>query len=95
MYLEVKFAARMDSPACVDLSHKKVSLSMGQPSEKTEKQLENEGDGRQTLVVEALCRSDGSLILFKLKVNLFSTVTDFEMSPDFEVDSSDFELLQK
>lgn len=50
IFIEVKFATRFDSPACLDISEFDFHFS----------------EDRKELFMEALCRNDGKLLRYKL-----------------------------
>lgn len=62
VYLEVKFATRFDSPACLDLSDHEYSIS---------------ADG-QTINIAAMCTNDKKLLHYKLNLKLNDAVLALE-----------------
>ena len=61
-FVQVKFATRFDSPACLDTSNLRVTL----------------GEDKRSLVVSALCgRSDAQNLQYVLNVNLQEEVIPF------------------
>jgi hypothetical protein len=56
----VKFATRLDSPACIDLFDKEIEL--------------REKGNSQSLYLEVMCRTDKRLLRYKLEIKLFSKV---------------------
>ena len=65
IYLEVKFATRLDSPACIDLLDQTVELSPINESNYT--------DG-QTLHISATCRNDARFLSYNLTINLHQSI---------------------
>ena len=61
-FIEVKFATRFDSPACLDVSNLDVSID----------------DERKQLTVAALCsRNDAANLLYKLDLGLSEEIKPF------------------
>jgi len=63
--MEVKFATRFDSPACLDLFDRSITLS---PSK---------DKSSSTLHVQVMCRNDNKLLKYHLDLDLFDEVEDF------------------
>ena len=66
VYLEVKFATRFDSPACLDLSEHEYSISE---------------DG-QWVKISAMCTNDKKLLHYKLNLKLNDSVMPIELDPN-------------
>jgi hypothetical protein len=66
VYLEVKFATRFDSPACLDLSEHEYSIAE---------------DGRY-VNISAMCTNDKKLLHYKLNLKLNEKVMPVEQDPD-------------
>lgn len=66
VYLEVKFATRFDSPACLDLSEHEYKISE---------------DG-QWVNISAMCTNDKKLLHYKLSLKLNDAIMPQELDPD-------------
>jgi hypothetical protein len=56
--LEVKFSTRFDSPACLDLSNERFEVS----------------EDMKQLHIEALCKNDKKLLIYRLIIDLYDVV---------------------
>ena len=65
--MEVKFATRFDSPACLDIFDQEVTLS-------------HQGNST-TLHISAMCRNDKKLLKYLLNLPLYDGVQDFTIDP--------------
>lgn len=73
-FLEVKFATRFDSPACLDIFDQEVSLQHRQDTNSS------------TLHVSAMCRNDKKLLKYNMDLDLFDQVHDFTIDPQVQLD---------
>lgn len=73
-FLEVKFATRFDSPACLDIFDQEVSLQ------------HPEGGNSSILHVSAMCRNDKKLLKYFMDLELSSLVQPFTIDPQLLVD---------
>ena len=56
--IEVKFSTRFDSPACLDLSNERFEVS----------------EDMKQLHIEALCKNDKKLLIYRLIIDLYDVV---------------------
>ena len=70
--MEVKFATRFDSPACLDIFDQDVTLS--------------HEDNSTTLHISAMCRNDKKLLKYLLNLPLYDTVHDFTIDPQLQLE---------
>ena len=64
-FIEVKFATRLDSPACIDLYDKTLDI------------IEDPISKNHTLKLEATCVNDQKLIQYSLSIDLYGRVAPF------------------
>lgn len=68
--IEVKFATRLDSPACIDLYDKTIEI------------VEDPVSKNHTLRLEATCVNDQKLIQYSLAIDLYDKVAPFSKDID-------------
>lgn len=71
--MEVKFATRFDSPACLDIFDQQVSLQQNDNSS-------------SMLHISAMCRNDKKLLKYYLDLDLYDQVHDFTIDPQLQLD---------
>lgn len=72
-FMEVKFATRFDSPACLDIFDQQVSLQQNDNSS-------------SMLHISAMCRNDKKLLKYYLDLDLYDQVHDFTIDPQLQLD---------
>lgn len=76
--MEVKFATRFDSPACLDIFDLEVSLEEGIVDSES-KSSEVSNLSTTGLHISAMCRNDKKLLKYRLDLQLFDDVLGFEI----------------